>query len=148
MEEAFQMLNVIDETIGGSSKKIRKATASLDNAVIANDHRMAHGRLKFLLHNLGIRMWVFKETPLVVNMRPSQMFNLPLLREEVERMVASSSRSEDTERAYQHFRTLYDKAAEWQVELEGLPTVLFRGSHPLPGSLPERVPFMLGSKKM
>lgn len=124
LEDVLTHVNVLGETIGGSTTKIRKATSSLPESAVRERHRFAHDRIKILLNSFGIGMQVFRDVPLRVNMRPSQMFDLPVLRERVDAM-AEYFPSEDMTGAHQLFLTLHEAAIQSHVETEGLPAVLF-----------------------
>jgi hypothetical protein len=80
LENILSCLNVLDETIGGSTKYIRKATSALPESTVTFEHTLAFSRLKIFLVQLGFSRDTFKDVPLKVNMRPFEMFDLNKLR--------------------------------------------------------------------
>ena len=116
VEKGMDALAVLDETIGGSTRKIRKATSRLPDSVVTGEHRLAYERVKLVLSSLGVSRSVWKEAPLRANMLARDAFHLVLLKEEVERVVGRRE-DPDVEGAMSFFRSkleVAERETDWR----------------------------------
>lgn len=93
LENITACLNVLSDTIGGSRTRIRKATSRLTESIITGEHVLAFSRLKLYLVKLGFSSTSFRDGPLKVNMKPTEMFDLNQLKNDMRSVLESVSRS-------------------------------------------------------